>query len=92
MKYYEKSLEIKWTILGKDHPDSVLTLFRVGKIYVEQGKLDSGLEKLNEVIAIQYTLSKFDITVTVKSLKLIGHVYLRKGNSEKAINAFTAVY
>jgi tetratricopeptide (TPR) repeat protein len=54
LKYYNKSLKIRFKIYGENHPEVALVYNNIAGVYLKQGKYDEALQHHNKALPIYF--------------------------------------
>ncbi|MCB9267645.1 MAG: CHAT domain-containing protein [Lewinellaceae bacterium] len=87
-KWFLESKSIREKVLGKEHPDYVLTLNRLGTIYDGQGNYESAEKLYQEVKAIREKTIGLEHPDFCGVLINLGNLYWKKGAYEKSESHF----
>ena len=72
--YYEKALDIRISVLGRNHPDLAASYFGLGRVFSDQCKYDQAEESFNEALGVMER-ALADNPHVVNNLSRTAHVY-----------------
>ena len=88
LAYYKKTLEIKESKLGKDHPDTASTYNNIAGVYYAKGDHDKALEYYEKALEISESKLGKDHPDTATTYNNIAMVYKAKGDYDKAFEYY----
>lgn len=82
-------LRIERVILGEDHKDVAITLFKLGETFKKHNDLERALFYFKEALKVERkVMFKDDPLAVARALQEIGNIYLEIGNIREMMNAF----
>ena len=88
LECYKKSLEIKLTVFGENHPYTALTYNNIGIVYEHKGEYEKALEFYKKALKIRLSVfGKYhpDTAITYNN---IGVIYKDRGEYDKALEYY----
>jgi tetratricopeptide (TPR) repeat protein len=82
-RMFTRSLELKESALGRDHPDVATTLVNLGLVHLAEGRNAEALPLLERALTIQETASVKRETLA-RTLTALTETYRRLGQEDKA--------
>jgi len=91
LKYFERALKIEIEIHGHQHTDVAMTLFHIGQIHLQCGKLDEALKSFREALDIQRNSFGENHIAVVEILSSIGNIHVQRGEIDKLVQIFSQI-
>ena len=88
LEYYEKSLAIRLSILGENHPDVATSYNKIGLVYANQGDYPKALEYHEKSLAIRLSIFGENHPAVASCYNNIGLVYANQGDYPKSLDSF----
>ena len=86
---YSQTLRVEKAVLGSDHRDVAMTLFKLGEAYKAQNDLDRALGYFQEALSIERKAAEGgDVGTIAKMLNEIGNIHLARGDVVLMMEAF----
>ena len=85
LEYYEKALEIREKVLGKEHPDTAATYNNIAGVYQDQGNYGEALEYYRKALEIKEKVLGREHPYTAATYNNIALVYQDQGNYDEAL-------
>lgn len=85
---WETELAIRLSLVGEQHPSVAVAQGKIAAVYIHQGKFAKALELLRKQLAVQEMLGTDQLDLA-KTYNSIGHVHVKQGNHDDALDAYT---
>ena len=85
LEYYEKSLKIRLSILGENHPSMARSYNNIGIVYISQGEYERALEYIEKSLKIRLSIFGENNPDVAESFNDKGVVYRNQDEHEKAL-------
>ena len=87
---FEETLRVEKFVLGEDHKDVSISLFKLGEVYKASGDLDQAMRNFQNALRIERsnTLEQEDSAAIARTLNEIGNIHLARGDVVEMMEAF----
>lgn len=90
---FKMSLELRTSMLGRDHPDIACLRYNIGVLQMEQQQLSDASESFREALRIRRagTAGQLNDQHVIKTLEKLSSLHKAKGNIKLALDALSEV-
>jgi len=86
LEYHEKSLRIRLSVLGKNHPDVAVSYNNIGVVYNDMGDSSKALEHYEKSLRINLSVLGENNPAVATSYSNIGFAYHNMGDYPRALD------